>query len=498
MDKKIIIFSLLFVFLMCSCNKPEWVKTLDGNFLYTKTKSKYAYSWEGQTIGKLSHGEGCLTISKDDKIVERRNIVANYGAIGEYEFINTKLGNFLGSVKKDMPNEFGLLINEDTLKLGMFKKGKLYEGNVQIYYKDGDVYSPYYIGEIKKEKPTNIGELYENGMLIYSGFWKKGDRHGIGKEYKNDTLVYEGWFSKNKRNGTGKEYINGKLLYDGDWNDGKYSGYGTLYTATGLIKYCGEWKNGLYDGKGKLYENGQCIDAKWDCGRNVKMYSTSFVKQVERSTKLIVGREIEVDTDEFDDMNIPQNQQEFISMLYSELDEYLTQEFEERVKRRFNIVNIPRMCIQPILRNGIKRSDKAQDFFIKKVSSEEMQNLINAKIDYYNSNCIDNTLKYIYLRDIPKTSIVDENVAKIIFDRESMESIDLLIDIFVYVVVCIIIAFIIGFIIGLFFPNLIPICGVIDAAMALIAFVLSIIISIKTTGQLSSEMENELVPKLVD
>ena len=489
--------------LLCSgCNKPEWIKTSEGHYFYAKPKANCMYEWNGESLGSIVNGKGELTTYKKGKEIDKKNVVAYYGIIdSENEYIHTHNGKFLGDVDNDMrPKDFGVLIDGNTIQLGLFEDGKLHEGNVQIFKKYDDNYFPYYIGWMKNGKYSDYGELYENGVLVYSGFWQKGYKHGIGKEYNNNTLVYDGGFSNNKREGLGKEYCNNALVYDGEWDDGLYDGKGTSYNENGIVKYKGEWKKGLYNGEGKLYENGQCIDAKWKAGKNVKTYSVSLFERIERTTKLILGKEIDTEKLEISsNPDLNNSEQEFIASLYDDIENHLTEEISARVKKRYNLLNIPRMVIQPIFRSGITRAEKAQNYFIENVSSADMQNFINSKIDYYNSNTSDRQLKYVKLDDIHPNAIVDSDVAQIIFDRESMEGADVIIDILVTIIVCGIIAFIIGFILGFIFgPVVLGICGAIDTVLCIIAFLLTIIISIRTTAQFSVEFEETLVPTLVD
>lgn len=498
---KLIVLILLanFFCLLCGCSKPEWIETNEGVYFYSKTKSNNSYSWEGEVIANILHGEGQLTTYKKGKVLDKKNIKANYGIIDtENEYIHTENGDFLGNVDKNMlPKEFGVLIDKNTLQVGIFKKGEIYEGNVHIYQKKGDKYVPYYIGDLKKKRFDNIGDLYESGALVYSGFWKKGSKHGFGKEYMNNYMIYDGEFSNNQRDGMGKEYCNNILIYNGEWKDGKRDGYGTLYSDNGIVKYKGEWKDGLYHGDGKLYEKGKCIDGKWKEGRNVETFSVSLIEQIQRTKELLIGKEDDAD-DNNENVMIDIEEEEFIINLYSDIRMHLTQEFEKRVSKRFNLINIPRMVLQSVFKDGIKRSDYAQDFFVKNVSSDDIQDLINSKIEYYNSQSSDMNYNYVQLNNIPKNAIVDSEVSAIIFDRESMEGADIIIDLLITILVCCIISFIIEFILVFFIPFLLGYCAIIDTVLIVVAFVLTIIISIKTTGQMSTELENMIIPMLVD
>ena len=495
---------LLLIIPLClfACSKPEWTKTSNGVYIYGKLPKNKEIIWEGDTIGPLASGKADIVIIDKQQIIKRENVTTELGAITEYKYTPTSLGLYLGKQKKQLPHGFGALIKNDTLFLGEFKKGILYTGKVEIAYIKNDKVIPCYSGLYENGKPNGQGIMYQNEQSYYTGSLRNGEKHGFGQEYHNSVKIFEGSFKKGKRHGTGKEfYDNGQLAYDGEWSKDLRDGYGTLYNDNGLIVYMGEWKNGQYNGKGKLYENGKCLEGKWDEGRLTKSISTSAIKEVINSTKTwfsdIDSLKIS-NTNNLEQYNIPTSQIEFIEQLNSELEKYISSEFEIRVEKRFGIWHIFRMIIQPWFKSDIRRADKAQNFFCKNINSTEIERIINSKIDYFNKNSSNNQLHYVKLQEIPKGVIVDTNVALKIFEREAMETTDILTGLLADILITVVIGFIIGFIIGLFFPLLIPICATIDTILAIVGVIVGIWLSFVRTTPISIALEDFIQHALTD
>jgi hypothetical protein len=318
-------------------------------------------------------------------------------------------------------------------------------------------------------------------------------------------LVYEGNYEKDLKNGYGKDFKDGLIWYDGTWKKGKRSGQGKLYNENGIIVYDGKWDDDLYDGKGKLYEDGMCFEGKWDEGKLVKSISTSPFDEVVHATKIWLNID-STNVDVIEKKNVPQlpaSQMEFVTQLQSDLDATLREELSARIEKRFGFWHLLRMWIQPWATSDVKRARNAQDFFCKNLEAKDMQQFINAKIDYYNRNVpSDEKLNYIKLHPIPDGTIVDTNVALKVFDREALETTDTLVGILIDILVCVVIATIIGFILGFIFwyaiEFIITLCGIIDTALAIIAFSIGIYISIFKTSALCIDLENQILDMLVN
>ncbi len=497
----------LYVVLIClglvSCNHVQWKKTTDGTYIYGKFPNNKDVVWEGRTLGPLAYGTGSTVILDKDGQVKKKDTVTTYlGAINDYNYVPTSVGLYLGKKKKSLPNGFGMLVRNDTLFMGKFKEGKLHEGEVGIYTIAEHVAIPVFTGIYRKGKPQGLGCIYENGNLLYSGSIKNGLKHGLGKDYVDGVLSFDGAYKKGLRDGVGREYKKGILSYEGEWCKGVRDGYGIAYNERGVIIYDGDWENDLYDGHGKLYENGQCVEGKWSEGRLVKSISSSTFKEISNATKMWFSNLDSLDLKDEkvvdDQPDLPGSQVDFIFQLQNEIEEYLTSHFDKRVGKRFGFWNLPRMIFQPWFKNDVKRANKAQNYFCKNVKSKDLQRLINAKVDYYNSNNPQDKLHYVSLDPIPSGAIVNTDVAIKVFEREAIETTDVLAGVLVDIIVCFAIAFIIGLIIGLFIHSLIPYVGIVDAVMSVVAVIIGLYLSLFRTAAVSMELEATIKQMLVD
>lgn len=488
---------------LLSCNHIQWVKTTDGTYIYGTLPKNKDVVWEGSTIGPLANGKGDVVVLDKNGLVKKRETVeTNLGAITEFNYVPTTIGQYLGGKKKDLPQGFGALVKNDTLYLGTFKKGALNSGSVQIYALGASDATPCFIGSYKKGIAKGFGRSYANGILSYEGNYKKGKQEGLGREYANGQLIFDGSFKNGLRNGPGKEYHNGVLVYDGEWYKGVREGNGIAYNDRGILVYEGSWDNGIYDGKGKLYENGQCVEGKWDEGRLTKTISTSVFKEIGTATKMwfsdLDSLDVSAVTAATGQAVLPTSQIEFIEQLNGEIEEHLAKEFDKRVEKRFGFWHLLRMMVQPWFKSDIKRANSAQKYFCKNVNAREIENLINAKVDYYNENTTGDKLNYVKLEKLPDGAIVDTDTAIKVFEREAMETTDVLVGILIDILLCIVVAFIIGFIIGLAFPSLLPYVGLVDIVMAVIAFGVGLYLSVFRTTAVSLELESTIKQMLVD
>lgn len=476
--KRFWLFFLILAF--PSCTKPHWCQTNDGKYIYGLIDDSYYLEWDGPTNAAFVDGDGVLLL-KDDfgKIYDSMNLSTNMGVVSDYSYINTPVGNYLGEMKKGQPNGFGVLLNDGVVTIGYFKKGNLATG----------LFSKY--------------QITDEGLLpLLFGTSKKGKVTGVAKEYLNGQLIYEGSFKRGERNGFGLEYNSGNLVYSGEWRNGKRHGDGIEYKTTGLIAYQGEWKSGLYHGRGKQYQDGVCQEGRWEDGRLTKSISTSAFSEISQSTKKWFSSDsLDINDESLGEKSpsIPSSQTEFIQGLYSDLDEYLHSSIDKKVEKRFGFGNLLRMIFQPWFKSDVKRATSAQEYFCMDIDSKDVQNWINEKVDYYNSNSLDK-LSYVKLESLSDDSIVDNKVALKIFEREAMETTDTLVGILVDIIICVIVAAIIGFIFGFspLAPIVAPYAGIIDLVLAIIAFGMGIYISIFRTVPLSIELESTIKQMLVD
>lgn len=469
---------ILLVLAISSCTKPHWCQTTDGKYIYGIFQDSYYLEWDGPSNLAFVNGDGILLLKDSEgKTHDRIELTTKMGVVSDYSFINTSVGNYLGKMKKGLPNGFGVLIKDSVVTIGNFKKGELSNGAFVKY------------------QLTN-----EDILPLISGISKKGKVSGVAKEYQNGKLVYEGSFKRGERNGVGQEYNDGNLIYSGEWRNGKRHGDGIEYKTNGLITYQGEWKNGSYHGRGKLYQEGICQEGRWEDGRLTKSISTSAFSEISQSTKKWFSSDsLDIDDELLKEEipSIPSSQTEFIECLYVDLDEYLHSTIDKKVEKRFGFGNLLRMIFQPWFKSDVKRATAAQKYFCKDLDSKDVQNWINEKVDYYNSNSPDK-LSYVKLDKLSDDSIVDNKVALKIFEREAMETTDTIVGILVDIIICWVIGFIIGVIIGAFIPSLLPYVGVFDLVLTIIAFLAGLYVCFFRTVPLSIELESTIKQMLVD
>lgn len=169
-------------------------------------------------------------------------------------------------------------------------------------------YEKFYEGALKLGQMTGSGKLYgEKNVLLYDGELADGKREGRGKAFQDGRLVYEGYWSNDLEQGTGRRYTyessftdssfkghatlsmeegaykEGKLVeklalyrFIGNFVNGVAEGYGSVLlmhdykdssgpqsltnpSETGWPVYSGEFRNGLREGTGKLYESNRLI-----------------------------------------------------------------------------------------------------------------------------------------------------------------------------------------------------------------------------------------------
>ena len=482
-----------------SCSTPKWHRTSQGTYIYCIADDTYKMVWEGKTNGCFAEGEGDLvSYNEKGQEKERITITTTLGVAKDFRFIPYNSFQYLGELDDDKPDGFGVLIKRDSIFIGTFKEGSLYEGRCEIYEIDSDSLIPCFIGRYDGRKANGYAKYFHKGKLTYEGSIKDGKQNGAGNEFYQGELIYEGFFKNGLRHGVGKAYKDNVLIYDGKWEKGDRDGFGKEYNEKGLIVYEGEWDDDVYDGKGKLYENGQCIEGKWDNGRLTKTISTSVFEQISNSIDILLGNESSNNFVVNNDIDIAESKMEFITQMQDELNDYLQKKLSERVEDRFGFLNLLRMIFQPWFSSDVKRADNAQEYLCKDLQAKDIQQWINNKINFYNTNNPTDKINFVSIKDFSRGEIVDTNVAIKIFDREAMELTDVIGGVVIDIIICWVIGFIIGFIIGLCRHSLLPFIGIIDTVLGIIAFGIALYFSIFHTTTASIDLENQITQMLID
>lgn len=491
----------LSIFLLVGCSKPAWHVTSQGYYIYTEASKKSKLVWEGPVEGNFAHGEGNLIQYNEEGCeLSRQSLQTKYGVVNNWQYLPCHSYQYLGGLKDDMPQGFGVKVDSDKFYVGEFKEGELYKGYCEIYTRKDEHLLPEFQGILKKGKAIGIAKYYQNGVLVYDGGMKEGLKEGAGIEYNNNEVIFEGYFKKGLYHGTGKYYANGNLIYEGEWYKGKRDGYGTQYD-NGLVIYQGDWEGDVYDGKGILYKDGKRIEGKWDEGLLEKSISESTFSQIKNATLMWLNPDsiqnyIEAQSE---NSNYTHSQIEFIQHLNSEVQIHLSETFSIKIEQRFGFWHLLRMIVQPWSKSDVKRAKFAEEYFCEDIGIQDMQNWINAKIDFHNKNNIGEQLQYINLpKTMPTNTIVDTEVAMLIFNREAMETTDVLVGVIVDILICVVIAFILGFLLGFFFPPLAPYAFIIDIVMTIIAFGLGIYVSVFRTTTIALELESQIQQLMID
>lgn len=332
MQKVIYILSILFIFVSCNQQQEQWLHTDEGILLWSESSkdSTIHYTWEGETFENLVHGKGTLTVYKENKLQEQKEITAFYGSINPKDIKEVAHnGKYIGAIDENKNfSGYGVLVKSPDIYIGNFKQGKpngyliqykngklYYDGNWlagtfhgkgTLYKEDGsirfgvwkngnldqtdvnlDLPEGKYKGWVKNNVPEGYGSLHYKNGAIYQGSWSKGKWEGEGlyisttdsiagiwKEgklegeglLKSKNYQYEGSWHNDKPEGLGYILYADSTIYSGGWSNGKQEGIGSMSYSNGDF-YTGDWKNGMFEGKGRYtYKKGDTYNGEWQNG----------------------------------------------------------------------------------------------------------------------------------------------------------------------------------------------------------------------------------------
>ena len=155
------------------------------------------YTYIGEFLNGLKHGKGNLS-TKDNKF--------NYDG----DWINDKFEGF------------GNWFDHDEKYAGDFKNGK-FNGNGNLYKKNGDVYDGEFIDGFFKKGKIN----FKNGD-IYEGDFINGNMEGRGIYNYHNGDIFKGEFAEGKKKFGELRFNGGKSKYEGYFENDKFSGEGIL------------------------------------------------------------------------------------------------------------------------------------------------------------------------------------------------------------------------------------------------------------------------------
>lgn len=157
---------------------------------------------------------------------------------------------YLGEIKNNKPSGEGILFDYDFgsdsdlpyIYVGEFKNG-VFDGIGFELNEFGNGEFSFSIGEYKNG--------VANGLLLT---YQYGNRDGNPSQHENYTdQLTDTEYSKGVEKGQRKTYIDGILIDDVSVKDGKFNGKGKIYYSNGQLYYEGHFKDGAFDGKGTMY-----------------------------------------------------------------------------------------------------------------------------------------------------------------------------------------------------------------------------------------------------
>ncbi|MGL5980250.1 MAG: MORN repeat-containing protein [Phocaeicola sp.] len=244
--KQIMYFlSYLYLFLcFLSCHQKEaekeWIHIINENvYIWAESNNQsFTYDWTGNSFDKLAHGDGTLSVYKNDSLIDKREITAYYGNVALDGVVALSDSSFyIGKIHENLFEGFG------------------------VYLKGQDVY----VGTFKKSKPNGYLNWYRSGMLYYSGQWQDGQFQGEGSLYKEDGSLKTGIWKNGALVNTYCQRQTAVGYYDGYVLNSKPDGVGTMHYKDSSY-YTGEWSEGRWNGKGVFNSSTDSIDGMWRMG----------------------------------------------------------------------------------------------------------------------------------------------------------------------------------------------------------------------------------------
>lgn len=263
-------FTLLIIvvgFLSCQkkeINNKDWIQTQnDYVFFGNVDRDTLDYSWEGDVIENIIHGDGVLSSYYNGKLVENRNISAYWGALSKDDVVQLPNDEeYIGQITEEkFLNGFGVLVKGNSeIYVGYFRDSKP-EGFLTLYKNE----KIYYKGKWNDGAFNGFGELHKEDGSVIKGIWKKGTLSQTDKTVKTSKGIYSGGILNNMPEGYGVMKYNNGSNYEGIWQKGKFEGYG-LFKST-LFLYEGDWKSNKPNGRGYImYADSTFYSGGWSEG----------------------------------------------------------------------------------------------------------------------------------------------------------------------------------------------------------------------------------------
>ncbi len=191
-----------------------------------------AYRLKSKLINEvLSLKKSIKTLSKQESIYKQ-----------SYDSVIEISENSIDSLKLELANaEVDKYYLEEKLEKITAEKSKKSFGEY-LTFKTTKGKSLHYIGEVKDDKANGYGiAILETGSR-YEGEWKDNMRHGNGEFYWDDGESYKGNYKNDLRDGYGVYIFKNGQKYVGQWEADMRDGMGKFFGENGKLIAEGEWE----------------------------------------------------------------------------------------------------------------------------------------------------------------------------------------------------------------------------------------------------------------
>ena len=207
-------------------NNGIFLRGFGSSFHYNGKKE-----FQGDILDGRKHGKGIEFNMRGRKIFE---------------------GNFLFGKRHGKGIEFNTKGQKE--REGTWNDGNFVEGTYFGYHMNGNLK---YEGQVDLcNRPHGQGTTYDaDGIIEYSGEYKKGKKWGHGTMYRKGVLQYIGNFKNDKPHGSGVLFYHTMVpCFEGKFVNNEIYGNGKLYYSSGNLHKTGFFKFGRLSGKGCTYD----------------------------------------------------------------------------------------------------------------------------------------------------------------------------------------------------------------------------------------------------
>lgn len=167
------LFFVLVALFFFSCTKEKgWLTTRDGQKFFGEiTADTLEYVWSGRDMEKIIHGEGVLSVYKNQELLQEIKAHSYWGAL-DWDDVKEGENNqrYIGNTLEGAYEGFGVLTKGDEEVMIANFKNSVYQEQL-IWSKKGKIY---YKGGVKNGKFSGGGTLYHaDGTIHKKGIWEE-------------------------------------------------------------------------------------------------------------------------------------------------------------------------------------------------------------------------------------------------------------------------------------------------------------------------------------